>query len=64
MLGPDYARPEVPLPQSWRELEGAEQASLADVPWWELFQDPALQELIRVALEENKDLAIAIERIE
>jgi multidrug efflux system outer membrane protein len=64
MLGPDYARPDVPLPADWRELDLAEQESLADVPWWELFQDPALQDLIAIALQENKDLAIAIERIE
>ena len=37
---------------------------LANLPWWDLFQDPQLQELIRIALEENKDLKIAVERIE
>ncbi len=63
-LGPDYARPEVPLPANWREVEGAEAESLANMPWWELFQDPELQELIRIALLENKDLLIATERIE
>lgn len=63
-LGPDYARPEVPLPEGWREIGAAEAQSLADVPWWELFEDPVLQELIRIALQENKDLKIAVERIE
>jgi multidrug efflux system outer membrane protein len=63
-LGPDYVRPEVPLPEHWREVDQAEAESLANTPWWELFQDPVLQELIRIALQENKDLAIAIERIE
>jgi multidrug efflux system outer membrane protein len=63
-LGPDYMRPEVELPQNWRELEAQEALTLADTPWWELFGDPALQELIRIALAENKDLAIAVERIE
>jgi multidrug efflux system outer membrane protein len=42
----------------------AEAQTLANKPWWELFDDPQLQELIRIALVENKDLKIAVERIE
>ena len=63
-LGPNYKRPEVPTPPTWRELPAAEAQSLANTPWWELFEDPQLQELIRIALVENKDLKIAVERIE
>ncbi len=63
-LGPDYVRPEVPVPENWRRAEVEETGSLADLPWWELFEDPVLQELIRSALAENKDLKIAVERIE
>jgi multidrug efflux system outer membrane protein len=63
-LGPDYVRPVVPVPEDWRELSADEQASLANTPWWELFQDPALLDLIHTALTENKDLLIAVERIE
>ena len=63
-LGPNYKRPAVPTPPTWRELPAAEAQSLANTPWWELFDDPQLQELIRIALVENKDLKIAVERIE
>jgi outer membrane protein, multidrug efflux system len=63
-LGPDYARPELSVPEGWRDISPAEQDSLADKPWWELFQDPQLVQLIDVALSENKDLKIATERIE
>lgn len=63
-LGPDYERPEIPTPAAWREIPAAEAESLANIPWWELFQDPALQELLRIALAENKDLQIAIARID
>jgi multidrug efflux system outer membrane protein len=63
-LGPDYERPEVPLPETWRDVSTAEQESLANIPWWELFQDPELVGLIEIALAENKDLLIAVERIE
>ncbi len=63
-LGPDYERPVVPVPEGWRELDASEQASLANTPWWELFQDPELVALIGTALAENQDLKIAVERIE
>ena len=38
--------------------------SLANMPWWELYQDEDLQRLIRIALEENKDLQRAIASID
>ena len=38
--------------------------SFANTPWWELFEDPQLQNLIETALQENQDLGIAIARIE
>jgi multidrug efflux system outer membrane protein len=63
-LGPNYKRPSVPTPPTWREMPVTEAESLANTPWWELFDDPVLQDLIRVALAENKDLKIAVERIE
>jgi multidrug efflux system outer membrane protein len=63
-LGPNYERPAVPTPPSWREIPAAEAESLANTAWWKLFDDPQLQELVRIALVENKDLKIAVERIE
>ena len=45
-------------------IPAAEAENLANTPWWELFDDPQLQELVRIALQENKDLKIAVERIE
>ncbi len=63
-LGPDYRRPEVPVPETWRAMDAAEQESLANTPWWELFQDPELLRLIEIALAGNQDLLIAVERIE
>jgi multidrug efflux system outer membrane protein len=63
-LGPNYKRPAVPTPQAWREIPAAEAETLANTPWWVVFDDPPLQELVRIALQENKDLKIAVERIE
>ena len=63
-LGPNYKRPPVPVPPTWRDLPVAEAESLANTPWWTVFDDPQLQALITTALIENKDLKIAVERIE
>jgi len=63
-LGPNYERPAVPAPATWREIPVAEAQSLANTAWWDLFDDPQLQELVKIALTENKDLKIAVERIE
>ncbi len=67
-VGPNYHRPTVQTPTIYRDLnpnpqEQAQAASYADLPWWQVFQDPQLQELIRVALKQNYDLQIAAERI-
>ena len=61
-LIPDYQRPEAPVAANWPQGEayaaGGEQA--AAVPGWrEFFRDPALQQLIEVALENNRDLRVA-----
>jgi len=63
MLGPDYQAPEIDTPEQFLE-EGASGESIANLQWWELFDDPAMNDLITLALEENRDLAIAFSRIE
>jgi multidrug efflux system outer membrane protein len=68
MVGPNYHRPTVQTPTAFRDLSDKPQvhtqaASFADLPWWQVFQDPQLQELIRTALKQNYDLQIATERI-
>lgn len=62
-LGPDYRRPAVETPQTWR-TEEREARDVANTAWWEQFGDPVLNDLIRTALRENKDLMIAAARIE
>jgi multidrug efflux system outer membrane protein len=64
-VGPDYRRPEVSAPAAFRGETGPrEAASLADLPWWDVFDDPALQGLVREALDGNYDLRIAVARVE
>jgi multidrug efflux system outer membrane protein len=63
-IGPDYKRPAVIEPQTFRGQATAEAASLADAAWWEVFQDPILKELIREALRNNYDVRIAAARVQ
>ena len=70
-VGPDYERPPVVTPANFRGMappadKDSEKAqeSIANIPWWEQFQDEQLRQLIQVALEQNRDLKIATERIE
>jgi multidrug efflux system outer membrane protein len=65
-VGPDYKRPAVGAPQAFRFQESAAStaADLANTAWWGQFRDPVLDELIAVALRENKDVQIAAARIE
>jgi multidrug efflux system outer membrane protein len=68
VVGPKYHRPAVQTPAAYRDLSGnpqlqAQATSYADLPWWQVFQDPKLQELIRTTLKQNYDLQLATERI-
>lgn len=64
LVGPNYKRPELAPPQQYRFVEGTQAESLADVPWFNVFQDPALQELIKIAINNNLDLRAAVARVE
>ena len=64
-VGPDYSRPDIPVSDSFRMAEEHKDLqSLANVPWWELYRDEELQQLIRIALEENKDLKRAVATVD
>jgi multidrug efflux system outer membrane protein len=67
-VGPRYKRPAVDVPAAHRGIEQenagkTDSASLADQKWWELFQDQQLQQLLRIAIEQNYDVRIAAARI-
>jgi multidrug efflux system outer membrane protein len=66
--GRKYQRPAVDVPPAHRGAAGALAAadarSLADFRWFQVFEDPALQELVRTALENNYDLREAVARVE
>ncbi len=62
-MGPDYQRPVVDQPDSFRyAAEDARDTS--NLSWWRQFQDPVLDGLIHEALANNKNLRIAAANIE
>jgi multidrug efflux system outer membrane protein len=66
MAGPNYRRPAIDAPSLYRgdsQSSIASAESLGNEKWWEVFQDPVLQQLIRTALEQNYDLRIAASRV-
>ncbi|RLJ65146.1 efflux transporter outer membrane subunit [Sulfurisoma sediminicola] len=62
-VGPDYVRQAFRAPATWR-VEYPQAAELANLRWWEAFQDPVLDTLIATALRENHDLRIASARVD
>ena len=67
-VGPNYHRPAVQTPTAFHGPDESQQtktqtAAFADLPWWQVFHDPQLQELIRTALKQNYDLQLAVERV-
>ncbi len=62
--GPGAAKPAVPLPDAFRGAATATAASLADVKWWDLFEDEQLQALLRRAVAENDDIRLAAARVQ
>jgi outer membrane protein, multidrug efflux system len=66
-VGPKYHRPSVDVPPAYRDAspQSPESAakSFGDEKWWDVFQDPQLQSLIRTALKQNYDVRIAATHI-
>lgn len=70
-MAPKYTQPASPVAAAWPSgpAYGAETAKtaqkpLADIPWREFFIDPQLRKLISLALENNRDLRVAVLNIE
>ena len=64
-VGPNYKRPAVNAPTGFRGATNEVSTnSFADLPWWSLFKDPVLQDLVYVALTNNYDLQIILTRVD
>lgn len=72
-MAPDYQRPQAPVATQWRDAPAAQVATadaatanrpVAEIPWQDFFQDDRLRRVIALALENNRDLRIAMLNIE
>ena len=64
-MGPDYQRPVVPTPATYRDAPPTtDTTTIADLPWWQVFKDPELLSLVGEAVQNNRDLRVAIARVE
>jgi len=64
LLGPHYARPDIPPPQTWRNAPAVDSvAAWPSAQWWEGFDSLTLNQLIEQARTANDDIAAAIARI-
>jgi len=62
LIKPDYQRPPVELPESWKQ--SAQNPARANGSWWRVYSDPALEKLVEEALARNTDLAAAAARVD
>jgi multidrug efflux system outer membrane protein len=68
-LGPDYHRPAMDVPQTYRDVSPTASSadtssSMGDDNWWQVYGDPNLRALIDKALKNNYDVKVAVARID
>jgi multidrug efflux system outer membrane protein len=60
-MAPEYQRPAAPVPAEFSfSAKAAGGPAAADVPWHTFFADARLQQLIQIALDNNRDLRVAL----
>jgi multidrug efflux system outer membrane protein len=66
MVGPDYQRPALNLPEKFAEQAVTQEQSSAPIQrdWWTLFNDPELNRLVDTALSRSADIRLAVARLE
>jgi len=61
---PRYETPSTAVSMAWKNVQPESATSAKVENWWEIFQDPLLEDLIKQAVENNQDIAAAGERVE
>src|SRR4051794_39156276 len=62
--GPDYVKPAIAVPSTYRVEGGAPQSTTGEAFWWKRFGDPALDALVQESLANNRNLMIATARVD
>ena len=55
MMGPDFKPVDMPMPTAFRGASAATE-SIADLPWWKVFKNKDLQDLLTDTYQNNRDL--------
>jgi len=63
-VGPDFQKPEMQTPKYFSNYDSLAVDTLVNLKWWDIFNDPVLDTIVITALKENKNVNIAIARIE
>jgi len=63
-LAPEYKRPAAPVPEQWPITQTTEGAKATSLRWNSFYKDDKLQKVIRLALENNRDLGVAVLKVE
>jgi len=60
-VGPDFVQPGVPIPDAWESVDdaGLKATHYELVEWWEVFNDPVLDQLVDIAQQQNYSLELA-----
>ena len=64
LVGPDYKRPQNEVPALFSEPDVASDNAAVSRTWWELYQDPVLNDLVTQAQHNNTDIKLAVARVE
>lgn len=62
-MGPDFVRPKPVLPEQWQNAGAVVHSRPSPLPWWRMFNDPVLDQLMLRAETGNLDMALARERV-
>jgi len=62
-MGSNFVKPNYQSPSSFR-FDTSKTDTIVNLKWWNLFNDPVLDTLIKIALNENKEVLMAAARIE
>ncbi|BBN90451.1 efflux transporter outer membrane subunit [Azospira sp. I09] len=63
-LAPRYEQPAAPIPTQWPKSTGVLAEKPIDIPWQTLVADPRLRQVVQLALDNNRDLRVAVLNIE
>lgn len=60
-VGPDFVQPEAPQPDAWELTQdtGLKATPYELIEWWEVFNDPVLNQLVDIAHQQNYSLELA-----